>query len=89
MAPTLPPNGRRTDSDGTASVRFRFISIDGQINKVGDEGIEALVRLLKNSRLVALDLSANSIRANGASALATVLTQMPSLQSIELGSNHV
>ena len=56
---------------------------------MGDEGIEALVRLLKNSRLVALDLSANSIRANGASALATVLTQMPSLQSIELGSNHV
>lgn len=58
-----------------------------QYNVVDDEGVEALVGGLTNSRLRSLDLSNNSIAARGCQSLATLL-QNPNSNLDELYLNH-
>merc|ERR1712007_314830 len=66
------------------------MGLDLRINKIGDEGAEALAEMLKvNEKVQVLDLRINKIGDEGAEALADDLAVNKTLESLYLTSNGI
>jgi len=73
---------------GTKLLNIRNIHLDNL--NIGDKGVEKLYQLLQNSTsLETLSLRWNGISDNGASTIADLMKDLPLLQHVYLGRNHI
>ena len=64
--------------------------LDLGYNRIGDEGVRSLSRVLVNCRMLShLDLCHNAIGSEGMEILASVLAQCTALSHLDLGYNHI